>query len=139
MPLGTVVRVVEPAYVACRVEVSPEKLAGESVRRLEDELRAFLEPLAGGDEGDGYPLGRPLQAGDVQSIIDRLSGRGEDPAADEIEESTAREGESGGGIRVSSAADLPGDGGPSGVFLPDALPLLEAVRVSAVDDGGEDP
>ena len=62
--LTTEVFVAAPRYraVSLRVEVAVDPLDPAALeRRLEEHLRRFLDPLTGGDEGDGWPFGEPLR------------------------------------------------------------------------------
>ena len=71
--------VVEPPYfqgitVLARLVARPRA----SVDRLRlDALTAlnqYFNPLTGGPEGSGWPFGRPVQAGEVFAVLQRLSG-----------------------------------------------------------------
>jgi hypothetical protein len=75
-PLGTVVRVVEPCYLPCKIEVGAAALGAEEetglLSALEAQLRSLLDPVAGGLDGNGYPLGRALRQSDLEPIMSRL-------------------------------------------------------------------
>jgi predicted phage baseplate assembly protein len=93
----TEVFVAAPRYrpVSLRVEVEADPLDPAALeRRLEEHLRRFLDPLTGGDGGDGWPFGEPLRpsallreaqealgrAGEVSRIALGLDG--EEPSED---------------------------------------------------------
>src|SRR5205085_1748451 len=62
--LGTQVIVREPRYRATRLRVTVATLPADPAqtrRGLDSALRRFLDPLMGGDQGDGWPLGEPLR------------------------------------------------------------------------------
>ncbi len=77
VPLGTVVRVVEPCYVPHELELYCDRWKGleSEATELEEELRSYLDPFTGGAEGNGYPLGRALRLNDVEPIIERFLAR----------------------------------------------------------------
>lgn len=68
----------EPEYlrVAAEVAVTAEPEADpQRVRAdVERELYRFLNPLAGGPDGDGWPFGRPLYPSDVYACLQRVRG-----------------------------------------------------------------
>ena len=121
--LGTVVRVVEPCYVAYSVDVicTANGVDAESGSALEKEIRAFLHPLSGGIDGCGYPIGRGLQPRDIEPIIRRF-----------VETSTEQPGE----IKAIRVYDFPEtrelETEESSTFVL-TFPLLE--RVQWVCDG----
>jgi predicted phage baseplate assembly protein len=58
------------AQVQARPRTSPEALRERAVRAL----FGYLDPLRGGPDGTGWPFGRPVQAGEVFAVLQRLSG-----------------------------------------------------------------
>ncbi|GGQ82472.1 putative baseplate assembly protein [Couchioplanes azureus] len=58
------------AQVQARARTSPEALRERAVRAL----YGYLDPLRGGPDGTGWPFGRPVQAGEVFAVLQRLSG-----------------------------------------------------------------
>lgn len=77
----TVVHVVGPRYVTVKVQltvvVTPETSAAQeaAVRApLEAALAAFLDPLAGGPDGKGWPFGRNVYVSEIYDILDRQRG-----------------------------------------------------------------
>ena len=139
--LGTVIRVVEPAYIPVVVDISTEgTVAGEIAPvRLEEALLAFLDPLTGGADGKGYPLGRRLLPGDVKSIMNRLLPSGREAtgsAIPGIEDAGGDEDPSGQEVRVLSAAVPDGKGEGVVPFLPDALPVIERISFDSSEDEG---
>ena len=39
-----------------------------------DALYGYLNPVAGGPDGRGWPFGRPVQAGEVFSVLQKIRG-----------------------------------------------------------------
>lgn len=77
-PVGTRV-VVEPPYyrgvtvvaqLTTRPRVSREALKRTALRALYE----YFDPIRGGPDGEGWPFGRPVQAGEVHSVLQRLAG-----------------------------------------------------------------
>ncbi|MEV6635671.1 putative baseplate assembly protein [Actinoplanes sp. NPDC051470] len=58
------------ASVVARRRSTPEDVREQS----RDALYAYLDPIFGGPEGDGWPFGRPVQAGDIYAVLQRLPG-----------------------------------------------------------------
>jgi hypothetical protein len=50
--------------------VDPEELSN----RAADALYRYLDPVDGGPEGRGWPFGRPLVAGELFGVLQRLPG-----------------------------------------------------------------
>lgn len=81
-PLGVQVKLEEPEYVgvSVRTEVILEPKfnnirAQEDIRnKLLVTLYRFLNPLTGGIEGEGWPLGRPLYPSDIISLCQKIPG-----------------------------------------------------------------
>jgi predicted phage baseplate assembly protein len=77
-PVGTRV-VVEPPYyrgvtVVAQLTARP-RMSRETLKR--DALRAlyeYFDPIGGGPDGGGWPFGRPVQAGEVHAVLQRLAG-----------------------------------------------------------------
>lgn len=42
--------------------------------RAIEALNAYLDPIRGGPDGDGWPFGRPVQAGEIFAVLQRLHG-----------------------------------------------------------------
>ena len=76
--IGTRVSVEPPSYVGIRVDARVRSKPGVDAAVLErDATRALFEyynPLTGGPGGTGWPLGRPVQAGEVYSVLSRVPG-----------------------------------------------------------------
>jgi predicted phage baseplate assembly protein len=71
--------VVEPPYyrgvtvvaaLTARPGVDHERLRQDALT----ELFRYFHPVLGGPTGDGWPFGRPVQAGDVFAVLQRLAG-----------------------------------------------------------------
>jgi predicted phage baseplate assembly protein len=76
-PLACELRVVGPRYVAVTVAATlhAERGAAPDLQaRAEDALRAFFDPLHGGEDGRGWPFGRPVVATEVLTILGELPG-----------------------------------------------------------------
>jgi hypothetical protein len=43
-------------------------------KRALDALFRYFDPLRGGPDGGGWPFGRPVQAGEVFGVLQRLKG-----------------------------------------------------------------
>ena len=77
-PVGARVSVEPPFYqgvtvvarISPRPRVSVPLLQTEAVRAL----NRYFDPLAGGPDGEGWPFGRPVQAGEVYAVLQRLPG-----------------------------------------------------------------
>jgi predicted phage baseplate assembly protein len=76
--IGTRVVVVPPRYlgltVVARVVARPRV---DSVRVQTEALAAlysYFNPLCGGQDGKGWPFGRPVQAGEVYGLLQRIPG-----------------------------------------------------------------
>ncbi|MGC5020963.1 putative baseplate assembly protein [Micromonospora sp. DT47] len=63
-------RVTVVAQVQARGRASAEALRERAVRAL----YAYLDPLRGGPDGNGWPFGRPVQAGEIFAVLQRLPG-----------------------------------------------------------------
>jgi predicted phage baseplate assembly protein len=76
--IGTRVSVEPPSYrgvtVVARVVARPKA----DVARIKEEalsaLYGYLNPISGGPDGDGWPFGRPVQAGEVYGLLQRIRG-----------------------------------------------------------------
>jgi predicted phage baseplate assembly protein len=76
--IGTRVIVEPPVYrgitIVARLRARPRTIPA---RLQEDALRAlyrYFDPISGGPEGTGWPFGRPVQVGEVYSVLQRLRG-----------------------------------------------------------------
>jgi len=76
--VGTRVIIERPTYqgvtviarIKARVSADPDRL---QTRALEALFRYF-HPVFGGPDGDGWPFGRPVQAGEVYAVLQNLDG-----------------------------------------------------------------
>jgi predicted phage baseplate assembly protein len=69
----------ERRCLGARISVEPPFYQGVTVvaqlrARALRALTAYLNPIVGGPDGDGWPFGRPVQAGEVFAVLQRLSG-----------------------------------------------------------------
>jgi predicted phage baseplate assembly protein len=94
--LGARVSVEPPFYQGVTVVAqlrAQRRTSHEGLRaRAIGALYEYFSPVTGGPDGDGWPFGRPVQAGEVFAVLQRLSGVdlvqevllfGSDPAARE--------------------------------------------------------
>jgi hypothetical protein len=77
--ITTRVAVVPPAYRGVVVEAEVAAAAGSLDpaalrRRAEDAIRAFLDPLAGGVDGAGWPFGRALFRSELFRVLEGVDG-----------------------------------------------------------------
>jgi len=76
--LGTRVRVVGPEYLAVElsVRVAPLPALGSATVRaaVDARLRAFLHPLHGGADGNGWPFGRDIARSELLAVAESASG-----------------------------------------------------------------
>jgi predicted phage baseplate assembly protein len=77
-PIGTRLAVGPPYYQGVTVVATVHAFRGvdtDHVRdRAHDALYRHLDPLTGGAEGMGWPFGRPVQAGEVFAVLQRVPG-----------------------------------------------------------------
>jgi hypothetical protein len=78
-PITTRIAVLAPAYRGVAVEAALLAAAGlvdpaALRRRAEDAIRAFLDPLAGGVDGAGWPFGRALFRSELFRVLEGVSG-----------------------------------------------------------------
>ena len=76
--LTTELHVRGPSYVGVYVSVGLDVVPGADVAPVREvvreTVRAFLSPLVGGFEGEGWPLGRPVDAQELLAVAARVSG-----------------------------------------------------------------
>jgi len=76
--VGTRVIVEPPVYrgitivarLRPRPRVNPARLQEDALRAL----NSYFNPISGGPEGTGWPFGRPVQVGEVYSVLQRVRG-----------------------------------------------------------------
>lgn len=77
-PVGARVLVEPPYYQGVTVVARLTARARSAPGMLEDEavraLNLYFDPLTGGPDGAGWPFGRPVQAGEVYAVLQRLPG-----------------------------------------------------------------
>ncbi|QMU77671.1 putative baseplate assembly protein [Streptacidiphilus sp. PB12-B1b] len=77
-PIGTRLAVGPPYYQGVTVVATLHAFRGTESERIRaaalDALYDHLDPLAGGAYGTGWPFGRPLQAGEVFAVLQRVPG-----------------------------------------------------------------
>ncbi len=71
--------IVEPPYfqgitVVARLVARPRASADTLRYQALAALNRYFNPLTGGPEGDGWPFGRPVQAGEVFAVLQQLGG-----------------------------------------------------------------
>lgn len=76
--IGTHLRVIGPKYVGVSVRTKVKARKGESKisvrQRIEIALNAFMDPLTGGSDGDGWPFGRGVYRSEFQQTLDEVKG-----------------------------------------------------------------
>lgn len=83
--LTTRVQVTGPRFLEVTIKVSVVPLSDERLPTASDEgnnvatrvveaVGAFLDPLEGGDDGNGWPFGRNVFVSEIYQLIDRLRG-----------------------------------------------------------------
>jgi predicted phage baseplate assembly protein len=76
--LCTRLLVVGPTYLDVGVRATVQALRSADVDRVRDDvaraLDAFLDPLAGGPAGRGWPFGRDVYRSEILQVIDGVSG-----------------------------------------------------------------
>lgn len=77
-PIGTRLAVGPPYYQGVTVVATVHAFRGVDTDRVRaqahDALYAHLDPLTGGADGRGWPFGRPVQAGEVFAVLQRVPG-----------------------------------------------------------------
>lgn len=77
-PVGTRLLVEPPFYqgvtVVARIAARPRADAQRLEARAVEALNTYFDPITGGPDGDGWPFGRPVQAGEVYAVLQRLAG-----------------------------------------------------------------
>ncbi len=76
--IGTRVSVEPPSYrgvtvvarLVARPRVDTERIQTEAM----SALYRYLNPISGGPDGEGWPFGRPVQAGEVYGLLQRIRG-----------------------------------------------------------------
>jgi len=76
--IGTRVSVEPPSYrgvtVVARIVARPKADVERIQKEALDALYGYLNPISGGPDGDGWPFGRPVQAGEVYGLLQRIRG-----------------------------------------------------------------
>ncbi len=76
--LGARVSVEPPFYqgvtVVAQLRALPRTSTDGLRTRAVDALNAYLDPIRGGPDGTGWPFGRPVQAGEVFAVLQRVRG-----------------------------------------------------------------
>jgi predicted phage baseplate assembly protein len=76
--VGVRVSVEPPSYVGVRVDAQVRRRPDTDPERVEreavDALYGYFNPLTGGPDGQGWPFGRPVQVGEVYSVLGRVDG-----------------------------------------------------------------
>ncbi len=77
-PIGTRLAVGPPFYQGVTVVATLHAFAAGSAERITatalDALYRYLDPLTGGPDGKGWPFGRPVHAGEVYAVLQRVPG-----------------------------------------------------------------
>jgi predicted phage baseplate assembly protein len=76
--IGTRIEVIGPEYLEVGVKAKVKVFPGQSKTAVRDavsaSLQKFLDPLSGGPEGDGWPLGRDVYISEVVEVIAAVPG-----------------------------------------------------------------
>jgi hypothetical protein len=76
--IGSRIEVIGPEYVEVGVMARVKAFPGQGKTAVRDAvvnaLRDFLDPLAGGPDGKGWPLGRDVYTSEVLDVIARVPG-----------------------------------------------------------------
>jgi predicted phage baseplate assembly protein len=76
--VGTRVIVEPPVYrgitIVARLRPRPRVTPGRLQEAALRALYAYFNPISGGPEGAGWPFGRPVQMGEVYSVLQRVRG-----------------------------------------------------------------
>ncbi len=76
--IGTRANVEPPVYRGITVVAKIKPRSRVNPSRLEEEaleaLYAYFHPITGGPDGTGWPFGRPINVGEVFSVLQRLPG-----------------------------------------------------------------
>ena len=76
--LTTEVFVYPPVYIKVSVRASVMQLPGQDpkavVARVEKRIGEFLDPLKGGEDGNGWPFGRAVYLSEIYNLIDGVDG-----------------------------------------------------------------
>jgi predicted phage baseplate assembly protein len=76
--IGTRVAVEPPNYRGVTIVARLKSRARTNPARLSDlaldALYRYLHPIEGGPDGDGWPFGRPVTAGELNAVLQRLRG-----------------------------------------------------------------
>ncbi len=76
--IGARISVEPPSYVGIRVDAVVRAREDADIDRVERESTAalyrYFNPLVGGPDRSGWPLGRPVQSGEVYSVLGRVPG-----------------------------------------------------------------
>jgi hypothetical protein len=76
--ITTDVHVIPPEYIQisirCRVCLMKKSSPDEVKKRVKDKLGAFLNPLKGGPDGNGWPFGRTVFLSEIYQKIDNAEG-----------------------------------------------------------------
>ncbi len=76
--VGTVVHVEKPLYAEISLRIAiVRRVIGQSdrvKREIEDRLRRYLHPIAGGKAGEGWPFGRAVYKADLAHLVEDIPG-----------------------------------------------------------------
>jgi predicted phage baseplate assembly protein len=76
--IGTRLAVGPPYYQGVTVVATLHAFRGTDIdrvrRQAHDALYRHLDPLIGGSQGKGWPFGRPVQAGEIFAVLQRVPG-----------------------------------------------------------------
>ncbi len=76
--IGTRIEVTGPDYLEVTVDAAVKAFTGQNKSKVRDAilaaLKLFLDPLAGGPDGTGWPLGRDVYVSEILQTIAHVEG-----------------------------------------------------------------
>jgi Baseplate J-like protein len=76
--LTTRLHVVGPQYLPVRIEATvvplTDQLESDVKTKVVQAVKDFLDPLTGGDQGNGWPFGRNVFVSEIYSLLDQIAG-----------------------------------------------------------------
>ena len=76
--LGTQLHVTEPAFIRVEVEIhvqiNPRFGVEQMTAEIRETLNAYLDPITGGNDGEGWPFGRTVFKSEIYRILAAVDG-----------------------------------------------------------------
>jgi phage-related baseplate assembly protein len=77
-PIGTQLYVIGPAFIQVQVEahvqVKPRFAAEQVIEALKKKLSAFIDPVTGGTDGQGWAFGRAVFKSEIYEVLAAVEG-----------------------------------------------------------------